>query len=59
MKLFLFEDIESSYLEELYSKAKSIGAFISSKEVSVKEYDSMVSLTDRTAGGFMSPLKSS
>jgi len=40
------------------SKAQKIGRFIADKEVTVKECDSMIPLKRRTAGGFMSPLKS-
>lgn len=57
VKLYLFEDIERSILEEIYSGAFRIGEFIADKEVIIKECDSMVSLKQRTMGGFMSPLK--
>ena len=57
VKLFLFGNIESSSFDEIYCKTKSIGAFILGKQVTVKECDSMIPLTQRTAGGFMSPLK--
>ena len=57
VKLFLFGNIESCSLDEIYCKTKSIGAFISGKQVTIKECDSMIPLTQRTAGGFMSPLK--
>jgi hypothetical protein len=58
VKILLFEQVENSILTELYSKAQKIGRFIADKEVTVKECDSMIPLTRRTAGGFMSPLKS-
>jgi hypothetical protein len=58
VKILLFEQVENSILNEIYSKAQKIGRFIADKEVTVKECDSMIPLTRRTAGGFMSPLKS-
>jgi hypothetical protein len=57
VKLFLFADCESRVLREVYSKAQNIGRFISGKEVQLKKCDSMVPLTQRTAGGFMTPLR--
>jgi hypothetical protein len=58
VKILLFEQVENSILTEIYSKAQKIGRFIADKEVTVKECDSMIPLKRRTAGGFMSPLKS-
>lgn len=57
VNLFLFGNIESGILGEIHSEAKNIGAFISGKQVTVEECDSMIPLIQRTAGGFMSPLK--
>jgi hypothetical protein len=57
VKLFLFKEVEGDVLESIYSRAEEIGGFISDNEVRVKECDSMVPLTKRTAGGFMSPLR--
>jgi hypothetical protein len=57
VKIFLFRDCESRVLRELYSKAQNIGRFISGKEVQLKKCDSMVPLTQRTAGGVMTPLR--
>ena len=57
VKFLLFEQVENTALTEIYSKAQKIGKFIADKEVTVKECDSMIPLTRRTAGGFMSPLK--
>jgi hypothetical protein len=53
----LFEKARSNVLREIYSKAKKIGKFISGKEVQIKQCRSMVPLTERTMGGFMSPLR--
>jgi len=57
VKIFLFEEVKGSVLREIYLKAQKIGKFIADKEVQIKECDSMVPLTRRTAGGVMSPLK--
>jgi hypothetical protein len=57
IKIFLFSNVEADTMKKVEEKARSLGTFISGKEVKVKEYDSMIPLTQRTAGGFMSPLK--
>ncbi|MFX0031010.1 MAG: DNA glycosylase AlkZ-like family protein, partial [Candidatus Hermodarchaeota archaeon] len=57
VKLHLIKPIKQQLLEELYSKAQKIGMFIFEKNVKIKEYESMIPLTERTAGGFMTPLK--
>ncbi len=59
VKLLLLEEVENSVLTDIYMKAQKIGRFIADKEVKIKECDSMVPLTRRTAGGFMSPLRDS
>jgi len=57
VRVFFFEDVERDALKEIHVKALGIGKFISGKEVQIKKCDSMVPLTRRTAGGYMSPLK--
>lgn len=57
VKMLLFSKVKSNTLIEIYSKAEKIGKFISGKEVQIKQCRSMVPLTERTMGGFMSPLK--
>jgi len=57
VKILLFEKAEPNVLREIYSRAKKIGEFISGEEVRIKQCRSMVPLTERTMGGFMSPLK--
>jgi hypothetical protein len=59
VKILLFESPENSTLTTIYSKAQQIGKFIADKEVTVKQCNSMLPLPNRTAGGFMSPLKNS
>ncbi|MFX1306945.1 MAG: DNA glycosylase AlkZ-like family protein [Promethearchaeota archaeon] len=57
LKFHLFNPIEKDILDELYSKANKIGEFYFDKKIEIKECPSMIPLTERTAGGFMSPLK--
>jgi len=57
VKIHLFEEGEVSVLREIYLKAQRIGKFIADEEVQIKECDFMIPLTQRTAGGVMSPLK--
>lgn len=57
VKLFLLEGVERTVLSEIHLEARKIGRFIAEQEVQTKECDSMLPLTRRTAGGFMSPLK--
>jgi hypothetical protein len=57
VKILLFEKVKPPVLKEIHSLAEKIGNFISEKEAQVKECRSMVPLTERTMGGFMSPLK--
>ncbi len=57
VKIFLLEKVNPEVSKEISSKAKKIGRFISGKEVQVNRCRSMVPLTERTMGGFMSPLK--
>ena len=59
VKIFLFETVERNATKEIRLKAREIGKFISGKDVEIKDCDSMVPLTRRTAGGYMSPLKES
>jgi len=58
VKIFLFEDVEDDVFKEIHLIVGKIGRFMADEEVEIKECDSMVPLTQRTAGGFMSPLKS-
>jgi hypothetical protein len=57
VKIFLFSRVNPEVSKEIQSKAKKIGKFISGKDVQVKRCRSMIPLTERTMGGFMSPLK--
>jgi len=57
VKLFFFNKVKDSVLNEIYIKTNKIGKFIADKEVIIKECNFMVPLVERTMGGFMSPLK--
>jgi hypothetical protein len=57
IKFHLFQSIEGDLLDELYSKIQRIGEFYFDEKVLIKECKSMIPLTERTAGGFMTPLK--
>jgi hypothetical protein len=59
VKLFLFEKVRKTVWKDIRSIAKRMGEFILNREVQIKECDSMIPLTRRTAGGVMSPLKGS
>ena len=56
-KVFLFQEIGKILREEILVEAERLGEFIAEAKVKVKECDSMVPLTERTAGSMMSPLK--
>jgi len=57
VKYFLFEDADENVRGKITVEAKRIGHFIFDRPVPVRECRSMVPLTQRTAGGVMSPLK--
>lgn len=57
IKFLLFHDVEKAVLSDIHLIAKRTGKFILDKAVQIKRCDSMIPLTRRTAGGFMTPLK--
>jgi hypothetical protein len=57
VKLFLLERVEAAKRERIWAAAANVGRFIADSEVDIVECGSMVPLTERTAGGMMSPLK--
>ncbi|MFX1364091.1 MAG: winged helix DNA-binding domain-containing protein [Promethearchaeota archaeon] len=59
LKIFLFGSINEEYIDELYLKAQNVGEFFFDEIVKIKECEKMIPLTERNAGGFMSPLKNS
>ena len=59
VKLHFFERVERSALSGIHTEARKTGEFIAEKAVQIKEYDSMIPLTRKNAGGFLAPLKDS
>ncbi|UCC19723.1 MAG: AlkZ family DNA glycosylase [Promethearchaeota archaeon] len=59
IKFHLFHSIENDLIDKIYSKAQKVGQFFFDERVSIKECKSMIPLTQRNAGGFMTPLKES
>ena len=57
VKVYLLKEMDEEALSEIYSRAADLGGFIADRKVQVKRCDSMVPLTQRTAGSFMAPLK--
>ncbi|MFX1308604.1 MAG: winged helix DNA-binding domain-containing protein [Promethearchaeota archaeon] len=57
IKFHLFHPIENELLNAIYYKAKKIGQFFFEENVDIKECESMIPLTERSAGGFITPLK--
>jgi uncharacterized protein YcaQ len=57
LKFLLFHDVEKTVLSGIHVIAKKTGKFMLDKAVQIKKCDSMVPLTRRNAGGFMTPLK--
>lgn len=57
VKIILFEKKDSAVMKDITSGAEKVGKFICGKEVRVQECRSMIPLTERPLGGFMSPLK--
>jgi len=57
LKFFLFEKASRQSLQEIEKQALRMGEFLSGSEVKLDECKSMIPLTERTAGGFMTPLK--
>ncbi|TFG17436.1 MAG: hypothetical protein EU531_03300 [Promethearchaeota archaeon] len=58
-KLYFFEDVNDNIVNMVTSKAKKLATFITGKELDIHICKSMLPLTERTMGGFMSPLKPS
>jgi hypothetical protein len=57
IRFHLFAKIGKDIKKIIASKAKQLGDFIFDKKPQIKECESMIPLTQRTMGGFMSPLK--
>lgn len=57
VKLCLFKAVGRAVLDEINSQGRAAGRFIAEREVELRQCESMVPLTERTAGAVMSPLK--
>ena len=57
VKLFFFRPPSPRLREKVHSQARDLGHFIVAGDVRVRECDTMVPLTKRTAGSMMAPLK--
>jgi len=59
VEVFLFHKLQKSLLRVLESRARAMGKFMGDHAAAIEMCDQMVPLTQRTAGGFMSPLRPS
>ncbi|MBN1215563.1 MAG: winged helix DNA-binding domain-containing protein [Candidatus Lokiarchaeota archaeon] len=57
LKYYLFEDINSKLLNLIHKQGGEIGKFLNGTEVKMRKCNFMEKLTERNAGGFMSPLQ--
>jgi len=57
IRFFLLEKAAKTTVRTVIRKAAEMGRFINDRDVSVRQVDRMTPLPQRTAGGFMSPLK--
>jgi hypothetical protein len=57
VKVFLFHKLEKRLLRLVESRARAMGKFMGDRAVTIEMCDRMVPLTQRNAGGFMSPLR--
>ena len=58
VKIFFLEEIGKDIRKKVRARVSDMGKFITGKPVNVKVCHSMIPLPKRTAGSFMSPLKS-
>ena len=57
IKLYFFNKVQKGSLTKIKKTAQKLGRFITDKDVKVIECENMTPLPDRTAGGFMTPLR--
>jgi hypothetical protein len=57
LKFFLFFKVTDDVRNQIHVHTEKLGRFIIGKEPAISECKKMLPLTERTAGGFMSPLK--
>jgi hypothetical protein len=56
VKLFLLRHLDRKVLRMVEARARAVGEFTADRAVALEMCDEMVSLKERNAGGFMSPL---
>ena len=56
-RFYLFEERNENIIKQINKKAAEIGEFITTQKVDIRECRSMIPLTKRTVGSFMSPLR--
>ncbi len=60
IKMLLFcKDVPQQVITQINHSASEIGTFISDQEVEIQHCEKMLPLRERTAGGFMTPLRNS
>lgn len=59
IKFYLFHSLENDLIDELYSETKKVGQFFFDTNINIRKCEKMIPLTERRAGGFMTPLKNS
>ncbi len=57
IRYYLFKQIAPGVKDVLRSRAKKMGRFLFDKDPAIKQTKSMIPLSQRTMGGFMSPLR--
>ena len=57
LKYHLFSKVTDDVRNQIHVHAEKLGRFIIGKKPAISECKKMLPLTERTAGGFMSPLK--
>ena len=56
MKLYILQSIDDCEMEHILEEVRRTGTFLECGE-NIKIYEKMIPVRERTAGGFMSPLK--
>ncbi len=56
-KYYLFKDVTPEVLKIIHKEGKILGTFLFNSKVKIKKCKLMEKLINRTAGGFMTPLK--
>jgi hypothetical protein len=57
LKYILFSQVSDDVRKQIHAQAERLGRFISGEKPEIRQFKRMIPLTQRTAGGFMSPLR--